>query len=121
LVECSDADIIPKSIDFVFTKWIADRGTFNRDNFEKQPCFVLQNDKERLSEKLTRLNVIYSVRLPSNIVVNVSLDQSGGTWFEKFEWTESERSFILDSSNGQFHCKINLYKPLDQLGQCTAI
>ena len=122
-LSANEVDIIPKNIDFVSTQWIDKKGTFRviRFNSEYDPCFILQNYKEGLSGELTSTNRVCIVNLPSNVAINVSHDQSGGTWFEKFEWINNGLSFILDSPKGKFNCKIDLYKPDNTLVQCTAI
>jgi len=122
-LSANEVDIIPKNIDFVSTQWIDKKGTFRviRFNSEYDPCFILQNYKEGLSGELTSTNRVCMVNLPSNVTINVSHDQSGGTWFEKFEWINNGLSFILDSPNGKFNCKIDLYKPENSLVQCAAI
>lgn len=122
-LSADEVDIIPKDIDFVSTQWIDGKGTFRliRFNSEYDPCFVLQNYKEGISGDLTSTNRVCSVNLPSELVINVSYDHSGGTWFEEFEWVSDGLSFVLDSPKGKFNCKIDLYKPENTFPQCTAI
>jgi hypothetical protein len=108
---------------FVSTKWIDKKGTFRiiRFNSEDDPCFVLQNYKTGTSGELTSSNKFCSVELPSNEIVDVSLDYSGGSWFETFEWSQKGLSFILNSSDGKFKCNLNLYKLKNAVPRCVAI
>ncbi|TMO90278.1 hypothetical protein [Pseudoalteromonas ruthenica] len=115
-----ESGVIPKSINFVSTHWVQGKGTFRVISFnsEYEPCFIIENYEGGLHAGLTSSNKVCSVSVPSNEVVNINHDRSGGSWFEDFEWVDDGLSFAFDSAKGKFNCIAGLPISIGDLPQC---
>ncbi|TMP86655.1 hypothetical protein CWC05_12715 [Pseudoalteromonas ruthenica] len=115
-----ESGVIPKSINFVSTHWVQGKGTFRVISFnsEYEPCFIIENYEGGLHAGLTSSNKVCSVSVPSNEVVNINNDRSGGSWFEDFEWVDDGLSFGFDSAKGKFNCIAGLPISVGDLPQC---
>ncbi|MCG3864275.1 MULTISPECIES: hypothetical protein [unclassified Photobacterium] len=119
-VQAKPVPVIPTKIDFVSTQWLEHRGTFRVVvfNSEDNPCFIVENYQQGMSEGLTSTRSICRVVLPDQTVVNVLDDPIGGMWFEHFRWGEGALNFNLNTESAEYSCSLDLTKEKKLLAQC---
>ncbi|CEO38830.1 hypothetical protein C0Z01_14865 [Photobacterium kishitanii] len=116
-------ETISKNIDFVSTKWVDTKGTFRVIvfNSEDDPCFILENYKEGTSGSLTSSHKFCRVLMADKHIIDVSKDNIGDTWFERFSWSGHELQFMLNTADGEYLCGLDLYLYPSKIAQCRLL